>query len=130
MSASLLKDAPFEQHSVTVNIPGSGWETDEHGNNVPKPGTVKTLTVLIAIDRDRKRQLQLQEGANTQLSPLALELIDPLRLPAGVSLGSTVELSWNRTPHTGTITGITPNDLVGINLGEVIHIDALPKGGA
>lgn len=124
MARSLLADAPFIKTTLTARVETGQWVTDpDTGNPVPETSDV-TLTAFVS--PDKARQLLMQPGADARLIPVRVELVKPLTLPAGVGLGSVIDLTWNGVPSKLTITGITPNDLVGVALGTVFDGEVTP----
>lgn len=120
--ASVLADAPFQQHTITYHG-ATAWETDpETGNKVPIT-KAHTVTATVSVDRSRARQLQAQEGADLELIPVKIELITPLTLPTSHQVGSELHLKWLGENMVATITGIIPNDLIGVDFGQVILAD-------
>lgn len=127
MAKSVLASAPFKQLTLTHTTPG-GWGTDpETGNPVLTPG--ETVELKATVTPDRAKQLQLQPGAEKQLTPVRCELMDPLVFPPGVGLGTELALTWAGKASTLKIDSITENDLVGVNFGTYFEGTVTPNDG-
>lgn len=121
-----MADAPFKQHTLTHSAP-TGWAVDpETGNHVP---TIEqhTITATVSVDRDRANQLHAQPGADKNLIPIKIELINPVSLPSTLTLGSTLQINWLNTAMVATIVGVIPNDVEGVNFGAVILAELTPE---
>lgn len=116
MAASVLATAPFVQTQLKATLPGSGWTVDSvTGNPIPASGETVTLQAFVA--PDRAAQLRLMPGSDVELIPVTGELVTPLDFPSGVTVGSTLTLTWAGVACTLKVTSITPNDLIGVSFG-------------
>lgn len=108
MAESLLATAPFRKHQLAYEAPAAD-------PNNPARGTV---TAFVSVDQ--QRQLHHQPGADAEVTPVKVELVKPLTLPAGVGQGSTLTLTWEGVASTVLITAVVPNDLVGVAFGALL----------
>ena len=119
---SVLADAPFLHYTLTYRIPSATQTgTDRGGNPVfaPTEGTVTAL--LLPLTTLANPMLQTREGADTQGLLVKGELIDPLAFPAGVGLGSELDVTYAGKAGVLTILSIMPNDLEGVDFGDAFE---------
>lgn len=120
---SVLTDAPFAKTTLTYSVPTGAWTTDGNGNQIPATSS-GTLTAFVSVDR--ARQLRQQPGADPRLTPITIELDNPLALPVGVTLGSVLTFTWDGAAVQAVITSVSPNDIPGVDFGTVIRADMTP----
>lgn len=106
--ASVLSAAPFTKHQLGYRAPTA------------TAGAYATGTVTAFVSVDKARQLQLLPGADAELTPVKVELVSPLTLPAGVGQGSTLTLTWEGVASQVLVTAVVPNDLVGVAFGALL----------
>lgn len=122
---SVIADAPFVHTTLTYSAPGTEpGAPDEWGNPTWPPimGTLKAIVVP-----DRAAQLRRLGGADQALIMVKGELVDPLVFPANVGIGSVLTLSWAGQSMQLTLTGVTPNDIIGVRFGTAFVGEMIPS---
>lgn len=125
MARSVIAGAPFQHTTLTFSAPGTTpGPPDEWGNPTWSPIT-GTLRAIVA--PDRAAQLRRLEGADQTLVMVKGELIEPLTFPANVGIGSVLTLTWAGQAMKLTLTGITPNDIIGVAFGTAFTGEMIPS---
>jgi len=125
MARSVVASAPFRHTTLTYSAPGTTpGPPDEWGNPtwVPVTGTLQAI-----VAPDRAAQLRRLEGADQSLVMVRGELVEPLTFPANVSIGSVLTLTWEGRSMRLTLTGLTPNDIIGVAFGTAFTGEMIPS---
>ena len=125
MARSVIADAPFTHTTLTYSAPGVEPGAPDEWGNPTFPPTTGTVRAIVA--PDRAAQLRRLEGADQTLVMVRGELVDPLVFPANVGVGSVLTLTWAGQAMRLTLTGVTPNDIVGVNFGAAFAGEMIPS---
>lgn len=117
---SVLTDAPFAKTTLTYTVQGAASGTDAFGNPT---FTTTTGTLSVFLAPSKSAALQRLPGADVNAMTVVGELDDPLTFPAGVSVGSVLDVTYAGLPSKLTLTLVMPNDLVGVDFGTYFQGD-------